>query len=82
MEEVRIDHSYSKINIFDSGGPNTDNIARPNVPFGEIVSLFDPISGTHVPVQIDDNLFCHGAALLANGNVFQAGFCNQPLIFK
>ena len=43
-------------------------------PFGEIVSLFDPISGTHVPVQIDDSLFCLGAALLANGNVFQAGF--------
>ena len=82
MIEVTIDHSHSKINIVYSGGPNTDNIARPNVPFGEIVSLIDPVTGTHVPVQIDDNLFCHGAALLADGNVFQAGFLKSTLNFK
>lgn len=56
------------------GGPNQEMVARPNqVPFGEISSIFDPISGKLVPSFIDDNLFCHGSILVANGNVFTSG---------
>jgi hypothetical protein len=30
---------------------------------------------------VDDNLFCHSAALLANGNVFQAGIYLLKFIY-
>ena len=59
---------------YQRGGPNHDNIARPTiVPYGEIASVFDPTSGTSIPTQVDDNIFCHAAILLENGELFTAG---------
>jgi hypothetical protein len=60
------------------GGPNTDNLSRDplralKVPYGEIYSVFDPITGTHVPSEIDDNIFCHGVVLAEDGRLFTAG---------
>ena len=63
---------------YNRGGPNTDTIARQEVPWGEISSLFDIASGTSVPVQIDDNLFCHTMFHLANGDIFTAGGDDYP----
>jgi len=67
---------------YQRGGPNPDNIMAPfveangryhNVPYGEIGSIFDPISGTHQPSPVVDNIFCHAAVLDADGTLFTAG---------
>ena len=66
------------------GGINYDNIMAPfpdpyfpsgvhDVPFGEIASIFDPLTGTHVPSPEDDNIFCHGTILNEDGTAFSAG---------
>ena len=60
------------------GGPNTDNISPDalralQVPYGEISSVFDPISALHIPSEIDDNIFCHGIVLAPDGRLFTAG---------
>jgi hypothetical protein len=55
------------------GTPNYEAVVRPSVPYGELSTLFDPITGTFEVTPIDDNLFCHGAILLANGELFVAG---------
>lgn len=67
---------------YQRGGPNLDNMLRPAVQFGEIAAIFDPVTGTHVPSPIDDNLFCHGAVLLENGKVFQAGGDDRSDIYR
>jgi hypothetical protein len=48
-------------------------LLRVNVSYGEIASVFDPITGQSIPTPVDDNLFCHGSILLENGDTFQAG---------
>jgi hypothetical protein len=66
------------------GGINYDNIMAPfpdpnfpsgihDVPFGEIASIFDPLTGTHVPSPVNDNIFCHGTILNEDGTAFSAG---------
>ena len=63
---------------YDRGGPNTDNIS-PNpqrasqVPFGEIASVFDPVTCTSTPNEVDDNIFCHGVVQMEDGRLFTAG---------
>ena len=65
-------------------GINYDNVMAPfpdpmfpsgihNVPFGEIASIFDPLTGTHVPSPVNDNIFCHGTILTEDGTAFSAG---------
>lgn len=63
---------------YQRGGPNIDNLLRPGVKFGEISALFDPVAGKHIPIPIDDNLFCHGGALLEDGKAFIAGGDDRP----
>jgi hypothetical protein len=56
------------------GGPNYEAVSRPNlVPYGEMVTVFDPINRTFITSEINDNLFCHGAILMEDGNLFSAG---------
>jgi hypothetical protein len=60
------------------GGPNTDNLSPDplralKVPYGEISSIFDPVTALHTPSEIDDNIFCHGAVLAEDGRLFTAG---------
>ena len=66
------------------GGVNGDNLLTPfsdsiqsngihNVPFGEIASIFDPITGIHRPSPVDENIFGHGAILAEDGSLFSAG---------
>ena len=58
---------------YQRGGPNLEMVARPQVPYGEIASVFDPTNGKVVPSFVDDNVFCHGAILTANGRIFMTG---------
>lgn len=65
------------------GGPNIDNISpdplrAKAVPYGEISSIFNPITLEHFPAEIDDNIFCHGSILLEDGRIFTAGGDNAP----
>ena len=55
------------------GGPNREMVVRAQVPFGEIASVFNPATGTFFASTVDDNVFCHGALLLANGDIFMTG---------
>lgn len=55
------------------GGPNTEMVARSKVPYGEIASVFDPLSGKVIPSFVDDNVFCHGALLNEEGQIFMTG---------
>ena len=66
------------------GGINYDNIMAPfpdpfeadgihHVPFGEIASIFDPLTGIRKPSPVDDNIFCHGTVLAEDGTAFSAG---------
>ena len=63
---------------YQRGGPNYDNISPDParaavVTYGEISSVFDPATGTHIVVPIDDNIFCHGSILQEDGRIFTAG---------
>jgi len=56
------------------GGPNYEAVSRPNlVPYGEMMTVFDPISRTFITSEINDNIFCHGAILMEDGNLFSSG---------
>jgi hypothetical protein len=56
------------------GHPNYEAILRPNlVPYGELATIFDPLTREFYPIAVDDNLFCNGAILLSDGNVFFSG---------
>jgi hypothetical protein len=57
------------------GGKNPDAFLRNSVPYGEIVSLYDPMKrqSRATPIPIDENLFCNGAVLLADGRLFASG---------
>ena len=54
-------------------GPNKETVVRPQVPWGDIATLFDPTTGKFEVVPIDDNIFCHHAVLMADGTVLVAG---------
>jgi hypothetical protein len=58
---------------YSRGGPNVDNIARPELPWGEIASVYDPETGKSIPSLIDDNLFCHSVISLEDGTFFTSG---------
>ena len=60
------------------GSPNMDNIARASVPFGEIATVFDPVTGSSVPSLLNDNIFCHAQTLMENGEMFSAGGDGSP----
>ncbi|EPZ32737.1 DUF1929-domain-containing protein [Rozella allomycis CSF55] len=54
--------------------PNTKAVSRPSIaPFGEIATVFDPLTGTFVTAPVDENTFCNGALLAADGSVFYSG---------
>jgi len=60
--------------VYRPGGINTDNVLSGSPIYsGEIAALYDPISESSRPIHVSDNLFCHGAALDVDGNVFTAG---------
>lgn len=58
---------------YNRGAPNKEVVVRDSVPYGEIGTVFDPVTGVMTPLQVNDNIFCHGALLLQDGRVFQAG---------
>lgn len=59
---------------YKRGGANPDNISRKKeVPYGEIAAIFDPISGKHVPSELDENIFCHAQILMEDGNSLSVG---------
>eukprot|EP00602_Paraphysomonas_sp_CaronLab_P001575 CAMPEP_0185030626 /NCGR_PEP_ID=MMETSP1103-20130426/17602_1 /TAXON_ID=36769 /ORGANISM="Paraphysomonas bandaiensis, Strain Caron Lab Isolate" /LENGTH=964 /DNA_ID=CAMNT_0027565827 /DNA_START=408 /DNA_END=3302 /DNA_ORIENTATION=+ len=68
---------------YDRGGPNPDNISpdpirAARVPYGEIAALYNPLTETSIPSQVDDNIFCHAAVLAEDGRLFTAGGDNGP----
>jgi len=59
---------------YQRGGPNLDNVLSGSpTASGEISSLYDPSTETHVPIRVTDNLFCHGQVLTEDGDMFTAG---------
>ena len=58
---------------YERGGPNPDNYARPEVPYGEIAAVFNVTTGKTFPSIVNDNIFCHAVIQLANGDFFTAG---------